>query len=302
MHDLHELLLNNFDKETKTRMAKKKTAKTIPSTLKKLRDVQLDIPAVDFTDAAEFKAAYDTADQAVKQAAEASVDRQAEVIAALAKMRSLLSQRGSDKIRKEAGITQGWGQYFRWFQRTYNFQLCLRAVLNKIDVLNGKKLCPSCNKTNGHTPSCPKYKKPAPQLSLKECRLLAGLSAGNDLVKAIKQGGDVDAAISEYRKAAPTPERLEEWVEQRVIPYQPESGDLLVVHGQQFTLVEVRDVSEYGDDYLLTLAVAPVRLSKDVPATATKDFENAVAEGTFRKPAATTGVAAKKAAQETAVA
>src|SRR5882762_11266299 len=160
------------------------------ASLSKLRAAQLDITPIHFRDAAEFKAAYETTDKEVKRAAEASVDKQVEIITALARMRSLLSQRGSKEMRKEAGITQGWKQYFAWFQRTYKLQMCLRTVITKIDLLSGKKLCESCKKMDGHTPSCPRYKKPNPQLSSKECRLIAGLSAGHDLVKAIEQGGN----------------------------------------------------------------------------------------------------------------
>ncbi len=109
MHDMHEFHKNQKRKDTNHLATKKKSA--VPDALTKLRDVQLDIQPVEFKDAVEFKAAYDIADQAVKQTAEASVDGQAEVIAALAKMRSILSQRGSEKIRKEAGVTQGWFPY-----------------------------------------------------------------------------------------------------------------------------------------------------------------------------------------------
>ena len=49
-----------------------------------------------------------------------------------------------------------------------------------------------------------------------EARLLGTASAGHDLVKAIKQGGNVDEAVKEFLNHAPTPERIEEYIERPV--------------------------------------------------------------------------------------
>jgi hypothetical protein len=256
-----------------------------PDALAKLRAVQLDITPVQFEDAAEFKAAFLTTDQEVKRAAEASVDKQADVIVALAKMRSLLSQRGSKELRKKAGITQGWTQYFASFQRTYKLEMCLRTVINKIDVLSGKKLCKSCKKMNGHTPSCPRYKNPNPQLTVRECRLIAGLSAGHDLVQAIEQGGNFRAAANEYRRWAPTQERLAEWTDRQVLPYQPQSGDVIAVNGEEFSVLEVRGISDRdGAVQLLTLAVEPLHAAKVVPGLLTKTSETKLVAAGQRRP------------------
>jgi hypothetical protein len=85
---------------------KKKTA--VPTALAKLRDVKIDIPPVEFTDAAAFRAAYDTADQAVKDAAGTAVDKQVAVIAALAKMRSICHRGEATKsARKQASRRAG---------------------------------------------------------------------------------------------------------------------------------------------------------------------------------------------------
>ncbi len=254
-------------------MATKSTATVASASLAKLRAVQLDIAPIQFRDAAEFRAAYETTDKEVKRAAEASVDKQADVIAALARMRSLLSQRGSKEMRKKAGITQGWIQYFAWFQRTYKLQMCLRTAINKIDLLSGKKLCPSCKKFNGHTPSCPRYKKPNQHLSPRECRLLAGLNAGHDLVKAIEQGGNFQAAANEYKRWAPTQKRLAEWTDRQVIPYQPVSGDIIEMKGEEFTVLEVRGISNVHDVQLLTIAVEPVRRVKSASEALTETPE-----------------------------
>jgi hypothetical protein len=55
-----------------------------------------------------------------------------------------------------------------------------------------------------------------PHLSQLELKLLGTASAGHDLVKAFKQGGNVDEAIKEFEEHAPTPERIEEYIERPV--------------------------------------------------------------------------------------
>jgi hypothetical protein len=52
-----------------------------------------------------------------------------------------------------------------------------------------------------------------PHLTQLEAKLLGTASAGHDLVKAIKRGGNVDEAIKEFEDHAPTPERIEEYIE-----------------------------------------------------------------------------------------
>lgn len=63
--------------------------------------------------------------------------------------------------------------------------------------------------------SCNKSGKTS-HLSLLEAKLLGTASAGHDLVKAIKCGGNVDVAIKEFEDYAPTPERIEEYIERPV--------------------------------------------------------------------------------------
>jgi hypothetical protein len=224
-------------------VANKKKSEGTSDAVEKLRDVQLDISSVRFKDATEFKTAFVTTDKEVRRAADAWVSKQADVIATLAKMRSLFSQRGSKALRQKAGITQGWTQYFAWFQRTYKIKMCLRTVINKIDMLGGKTICKSCKKMNGHTPSCPRYKTPNLQLSSRECKLIAGLSAGHDLVNAIEHGGNFQAAADEFKRSAPTQERLEAWTYRQGLPYQPSSGDVIAVEGEEFMVLEVRGIS-----------------------------------------------------------
>jgi hypothetical protein len=60
-----------------------------------------------------------------------------------------------------------------------------------------------------------KAEKP-PHLTQLEAKLLGTASAAHEVVKAVKQGGNVDAAIREFERNAPTPERIEEYVERPV--------------------------------------------------------------------------------------
>jgi hypothetical protein len=56
----------------------------------------------------------------------------------------------------------------------------------------------------------------APHLSPLEARLLGTANAGHDLVKAIRKSGNVEEAIKEFEAQAPTPERIEEYIERPV--------------------------------------------------------------------------------------
>ena len=49
-----------------------------------------------------------------------------------------------------------------------------------------------------------------PHLTQLEARLLGTASAGHDLVKAIRHGGNVDEAVKEFEECAPTPQLLSE--------------------------------------------------------------------------------------------
>lgn len=53
-------------------------------------------------------------------------------------------------------------------------------------------------------------------LTQLEAQLLGTASAGHDLVKAIRLGGNVDEAIKDFEDNAPTQERVEEYIERPV--------------------------------------------------------------------------------------
>lgn len=182
----------------------------------------LEYQAPDFRSAEELKAVFGEADREVKATAKAASDSQADVIIALAKVRAILSQRGKEKMRCEAGIKLTWTAYYRWFQKEFNFELTLRAVQYKIAELAGKKRnrkCTECYSTAGHTPSCSKYKEPMlPHLTQLEAKLLDAASRAHWIVKAVRKRGNVDEAIAEFEQNAPTPEKLTEYAERRVKP------------------------------------------------------------------------------------
>jgi len=161
-------------------------------------------------------------------------------------MRSLLSQRGTDKMLKEAKIDSAvfdlvkpkegeratkrqkgeslWMAYFRWCKQTYTLKMCLRSAINKMDELMGKKLCTHCKKEKGHTPSCPKYKDRTPKhLTSLEARLIDATQAAHGVVTAHNAGGNVDEAIKGFTKIAPTPEKLGEFLDRPV--QQPSVAD-----------------------------------------------------------------------------
>jgi hypothetical protein len=186
MHAVHEFP----DKEVRMKQKKKVVPPQAPATLLKMEDVKIEIAPIQFKDAKEMRKAFDQTHEEVQKASAAAVDKQSDVLIALAKMRSLLSQRGSEKMRKEANIDSSvnklakpnkvesiWMAYFKWYKQTYNLKMCLRTAINKMDLLMGKKLCTECKKEKGHTPSCPKYKEPKPKhLTPLEAKLIDATS------------------------------------------------------------------------------------------------------------------------------
>jgi hypothetical protein len=197
----------------------KKNIALVPA-IQKIESIKHHAP--DFKDAKEVRTAFDEAHNEVKTKGMSAINSQADVILALAKMQAILSQRGKEKMRREAGINQTWIDYYNWFQKEFSFDLTLRAVQYKIKELAGKKRdrkCTECHKTDGHAKSCSKYKEPTPpHLTQLEAKLLDTTSRAHGVVKAVKQGGNVDEAIADFEKNAPTRENLVEYAERPVKP------------------------------------------------------------------------------------
>jgi hypothetical protein len=193
---------------------------SIVPAIAKIKGVSYQAP--DFKSVEELKAAFEEADKEVKAKGRIAIDSHADVILALAKVQAILSQRGKEKMRREAGISQGWTSYYQSFQKEFNFDLTLRAVQYKIAELAGKnrtRKCSECYKSNGHAVSCSKYKEPAPpHLTQLEAKLLDAASRAHGVVMAVRQHGNVDEAIAEFQETAPTLEKLSEYAERSVKP------------------------------------------------------------------------------------
>jgi len=67
-----------------------------------------------------------------------------------------------------------------------------------------------------------------PHLTQLEAKLLGTASAGHDLVKSIKNGGNVDAAIKDFEEHAPTPDRIEEYIERPIKVVRTEVAKLTI--------------------------------------------------------------------------
>ena len=200
-----------------------RVSKSYPSLVPVIeRIASLQYEAPDFKSVEELKVAFEEADKEVKATAKTAMDSQANVIIPLAKVQAILSQRGKEKMRREAGINQSWTAYYRSFQKQFNFDLTLRAVQYKIAELAGKRRnrnCAECHRAGGHATSCSKYKEaPPPHLTQLVAKLLDAASRAHDVVKAFRRGGNVDEAIAEFEQNAPTPEKLTEYAERRVKP------------------------------------------------------------------------------------
>ena len=65
-------------------------------------------------------------------------------------------------------------------------------------------------------------------LTQLESKLLGTAAAGHDLIKAIKNGGNVEAAIKDFEEHAPTPDRIEEYIERPIEPFKKEVGKLAI--------------------------------------------------------------------------
>lgn len=165
--------------------------------LHKINDLDPKIEVKDFTDPQEYKQAYDDMHQEVIRASEAAADGNIAVIRALGKMRAILSQRGKEKLRKEAGIKMGWGQYFKWHKKKYGLKQSLRTIIYQIDALGGKK-------------RSPRPADPIPHLNNAARRaLIEGNHKAVEIVTALEAGRDPKEEVAEF-KAVMNAKRLDD--------------------------------------------------------------------------------------------
>jgi hypothetical protein len=162
-----------------------------------INDLDPTIEVKDFTDPQEYKQAYDDTHEEVIRASEAAADGNIAVIRALGKMRAILSQRGKEKLRKEAGIKMGWGQYFKWHKKKYGLKQSLRATIYQIDALGGKKR--STNPAD-----------PIPHLNNAARRaLIEGNHKAVEIVTALEAGRDPKEEVAGF-KAVMNAKRLDD--------------------------------------------------------------------------------------------
>lgn len=165
--------------------------------LHKINDLDPTIEVKDFTDPQEYKQAYDDMHQEVIRASEAAADGNIAVIRALGRMRVLLSQRGNKELRKKAGIKMGWGQYFKWHKKKYDFKQSLRATIYQIDALGGKK-------------RSTKPADPIPHLNNAARRaLIEGNHKAVEIVTALEAGRDPKEEVAGF-KAVMNAKRLDD--------------------------------------------------------------------------------------------
>jgi hypothetical protein len=153
-----------------------------------------------FETANQLRAAFDETHEWIRQSAKEANRKNADVIVALARMQSILSERGQEhrKLMGEAGIGHWtWTGYFQWFKEEFRYDLTLRTVQRKIAELTGKS-CPECHSSNGHVRSCSHYRH-MPPTRLSELRSTLGSIAGaaKRLDEARRDGGDVEQAMGE---------------------------------------------------------------------------------------------------------
>jgi len=155
----------------------------------------------DFTDAEELKQAYGETHAEIIRAGKAGIVANQELILALGKMRAILSQRGKEKLKKQAGIKwTGWEHYFREYKKKYGLKDCLRTVINKIDELAGKKLCTECKKAGGHLPSCSRHPQPIPHLNNSARRaLIDGNHRAVEIVTSLEAGRDPKEEVAAFK-------------------------------------------------------------------------------------------------------
>jgi hypothetical protein len=118
-----------------------------------------DAPA--FKDVAEFRAAFELAEQGAHDAAKKMFGNLAELIRYCAMVRSYLSERGANAhLRKEAGIPAGFENWYVLFRAKYDIAWAYKTMLHKIAELEGG--CEHCGRLaandSDHKKSCILYR------------------------------------------------------------------------------------------------------------------------------------------------
>jgi hypothetical protein len=130
-----------------------------------------------------------------------------QIIPHLAEMQSLLSQRGKarKKVLKAAGLPS-WPEYGQAYAA--KLDCSFRTIQDHITGLhrNGKS-GPSSQQTNTKSKCKPLRLDARQQSTIVKAQL-----AVNDVIDALKSGGDWQTAVAEYDKVAVAPEKLDSFV------------------------------------------------------------------------------------------
>ena len=188
-------------------------------------------PGYETLDADATKTAFQELNAILHGLVEQVVHTLDQVIPHLAEMQALLSQRGMarKKVLKQAGLPS-WTVYANEYAQ--KLSCSLRTVQDHIMVFlsTGKPGPSRQKKTTPH--SKPLRLDPRQQATLVRAQL-----AANDMVAALKSGGDLQSALAKYHKVAVAPAKLDSYL--NTLNLEPDWKQVLV---------ELMDVLEkYGE-------------------------------------------------------
>jgi hypothetical protein len=177
-------------------------------------------PGYETLDADATKTAFQELDAILDGLAEQVVHTLDQVIPRLAEMQALLSQRGKarKKVLKQAGLPS-WTAYANKYAK--KLSCSLRTVQDHIMVFNSTgKSGPSRQKN-----ATPRG-KPLQLDARQQATLVKAQLAANDMVAALKSGGDLQTAVAKYRKLAVAPARLDSYL--NTLNLEPDWKQVLV--------------------------------------------------------------------------
>ncbi len=155
-----------------------------------------------FMDSCKLRQAFEEVHQQIRQNASEANRKNADLVLGLARMQTILSERGEDhrRVKNEAGIGHWtWTSYFNWFKREFKYELTLRTVQRNIAKLAGKGTCPECQKSTGHSPTCSRFKQT--RVVQLQSRLDSIESAAREFEAARGQHCDMEQAAGKLLSA-----------------------------------------------------------------------------------------------------
>ncbi|MDR3676928.1 MAG: hypothetical protein P4N24_15670 [Acidobacteriota bacterium] len=154
-------------------------------------------------DVKSTKMTYEELNGVLEKLATTVVQTLDQMVPYLAKMQSLLSQRGADrrKVLQQAGLP-GWTHWAKAYAS--KLDRSLRTIQDRIKQFRGQQAGGTTGKTkSGSTGERLKLD------SRQQAALVKAQVAANDLVAALKSGADWQTPLAEYQKVAVAPARLD---------------------------------------------------------------------------------------------